>query len=79
MALSPWYVPSLFSPFDGGYGGYVWWLLMPLVAEVPPQPRQIQIRVCLRAHRQPGELRVGPEGVWGVFRGGGAGEEMEGA
>ena len=34
---------------------------------VPPQPRQVQVRLCVRADYEPDELPLGPEGLQGLL------------
>lgn len=43
----------------------------PYLPPVPQKPRQIQIRLRLRAHRQPERVPLGPESLRGLFRRGG--------
>ena len=46
----------------------------PHAHKVPQEPRQIQVRVRLCAHRQPEQVPLGAKGVWRLLRRGGQGE-----
>lgn len=35
---------------------------------VPPQPRQVQVRLCVRTDHEPDQLPLGPEGIQGLLR-----------
>jgi pimeloyl-ACP methyl ester carboxylesterase len=37
-------------------------------SSVPPQPWQVQVRLCVRTDHEPDELPLGPEGVQGLLR-----------
>lgn len=39
-----------------------------LTSPVPPQPRQIQVRLCLCTNHKPNQLPLGPKGIQGLLR-----------